>query len=178
MVTERRGWIAIASGSFEFFRAKVHEFVELRAQNDARENRVEIDPQLPTHCRGDSCRDCGRFFHTPQVRHDLLVKAPALFREGNGASRPIEEPCFQPLFESSDGPANAGRRHAHQFGSGRERPRIDDGGKYADTAREILAGRSHGRCTPVIGCLCTVRQEPHYDALVTTSHFTSVIRVI
>src|SRR5471032_1955631 len=128
---------------------RVHEFVELWAQNDSRKNRIKIDPQLSAHSRRANCRGFGRFLHSPQVRHHLLVEPSALFSQGKGASRPIEQPRFEPPFESGDCPANPEWRHTHQFGRGGERARIDDSSKYADTAREILAGRSH-ECSPHI----------------------------
>jgi hypothetical protein len=43
------------------------------------------------------------------------------------------------------------------------------------------AGAEHSiqyRGRAVTGWPCTVRQKPHYDSLVTISHFTSVIHVI
>ena len=124
---------------------RVHERVELLPENGPVEDGIQIDSQLSAHSRHTTGRGSGCFLQPGEVGHDLLVKTAALFRQGDGARRSVEEPDLQPLFQSRDRPTDARWRHAYHFGSSRKCACVDYGGKHANAAGQFLTTGSHGR---------------------------------
>ena len=85
---------------------EVHELVQARCQDHAREPGVDVHAQPTGHGGGGARGFRGRVLQAGQERQDPGMKAAPFLRQGHRARRAIEQPHADPGLEPRHGPAH------------------------------------------------------------------------
>jgi hypothetical protein len=138
------------------FDAKLHlrvlqeELAQLRRQDDAREQGIDIDPQ-PAADRISGFRSLRRrLADARQVLDDALIKRASLVGEFDSAARAVNQSGAEARLKLGDRFADAGLRHAQPFGGFAKAAGVSNGSKNDQAANQSTINFVHSRCLSVI----------------------------